>query len=177
MAKKNNKREKGPRLNEKITAPNVRCIIDNGNNLGVMPVKEALSRAKDEGLDLVEISPSANPPVCKIIDYGKYIYKQKKKKKEAKKNQKIVHLKEIKMRPKTDIHDYNFKVKHAKEFIAKGDRVKFTIRFRGREMNHTETGFTKLNKIMEDMNEVAIVDSKPKMEGRNIFMTIVPRKK
>ena len=127
----------GPKANERIKALDVQVIGSEGNNLGVMQLKQAIQLAKDEGLDLIEISPNANPPVCKIMDMGKYKYDLQKKANQAKK-QKIVSLKEIKLRPGTEIHDYNFKIKNAKKFITKGDKVKFTVKFKGREMQHVE---------------------------------------
>ena len=163
-------------INEEITAPEVRLVGPEGEAIGVLPIKEALTMAGEQELDLVEISANAVPPVCKIIDYGKYIYQQDKKKKEAKKNQKIVHLKEIKMRPKTDVHDYNFKVKHVREFVESGDRVKITIRFRGREMAFQENGRVQLEKVVADTEDIAKVESLPKMEGRQMTMVLVPKK-
>jgi len=145
--------------------------------LGVLAISKALETAAQAGLDLVEISPNAEPPVCKIIDYGKYTYQVEKKKKEAKKTQKIVHLKEIKLRPKTDVHDYNFKIKHAKEFLAAGDRVKITVRFKGREMAYIDNGKERLNQIIADTVGIAKPDGLPRMEGRNLSVTLVPIKK
>lgn len=165
------------KVNDKIRAREVRCVDSEGEMIGVLTLSEALERAQEEGLDVVEISPGANPPVCKIIDYGKYKYQQEKKKKEAKKNQKVVHLKEIKMRPKTDVHDYNFKVKHVKEFLENGDRVKITVRFKGREMAYVENGRAQLLKVVEDTNELAKIEIPPKLEGRNYTMVLVPLKK
>ena len=126
----------GPKANERIKALDVQVIGSEGNNLGVMQLKQAIQMAKDEGLDLIEISPNANPPVCKIMDMGKYKYDLQKKANQAKKKQKVVSLKEIKLRPGTEIHDYTFKIKNAKKFITKGDKVKFTVKFKGREMQH-----------------------------------------
>ena len=129
---------KGPRANERIRAQQVQVISSEGKNLGTLSTQEALNIARQEGLDLIEISPNANPPVCKIIDIGKYKYDLQKKASKAKKKQKVINLKEIKLRPVTEIHDYNFKIKNAQRFLEKGDKVKFTIRFRGREMAHQE---------------------------------------
>ena len=127
-------RPRGPKTNERIRSPQVQVISSDGKNLGTLPTQKAIDIAKQEGLDLIEISPNANPPVCKIIDVGKYKYELQKKANKAKKNQKIINLKEIKLRPVTEIHDYNFKIKNAQKFLEKGDKVKFTVRFRGREM-------------------------------------------
>lgn len=164
------------RINEKISAAEVRVIDDEGTMVGVVPIGQAIEMANDRELDLVEISPGATPPVCKLIDYGKYVYQAEKKRKEAKKNQKVVHLKEIKMRPKTDVHDYNFKIKHAKQFIEHGDRVKITIRFKGREMAYIENGREKLNMVVEELSEIAKMDGTPRMEGRNLSVTLQPIK-
>ena len=157
-----------------IKASQVRVIGPEGTNLGVMPPHKALKLAKDVGLDLIEISPNANPPVCKIMDMGKYKYDLQKKANQAKKKQKTVSLKEIKLRPGTETHDYNFKIKNAKKFITKGDKVKFTVKFKGREMQHTELGKDLMNKIIEETKDIAKVESKPKFEGRQMVMIIQP---
>ena len=164
----------GPKANERIKALDVQVIGSEGNNLGVMQLKQAIQMAKDEGLDLIEISPNANPPVCKIMDMGKYKYDLQKKANQAKKKQKIVSLKEIKLRPGTEIHDYNFKIKNAKKFISKGDKVKFTVKFKGREMQHTDLGKDLMEKIIEETKDIAKVESKPKFEGRQMVMIIQP---
>ena len=164
----------GPRANEKIRAIDVQVIGSSGNNLGTLPLNKAIQIAKEEGLDLIEISPNANPPVCKIMDMGKYKYDLQKKANVAKKKQKTVSLKEIKLRPGTDTHDYNFKIKNAKKFIIKGDKVKFTVKFKGREMQHTELGKELMNKIIEETREIAKVESRPKFEGRQMVMIIQP---
>ena len=164
----------GPKANERIKALDVQVIGSEGNNLGVMQLKQAIQMAKDEGLDLIEISPNANPPVCKIMDMGKYKYDLQKKANLAKKKQKIVSLKEIKLRPGTETHDYNFKIKNAKKFIAKGDKVKFTVRFKGREMQHTELGKELMDKIIDETKDIAKIESKPKFEGRQMVMIIQP---
>jgi translation initiation factor IF-3 len=164
----------GPKANERIKALDVQVIGSEGNNLGIMPLKKAIQLAKDEGLDLIEISPNANPPVCKIMDMGKYKYDLQKKANQAKKKQKIVSLKEIKLRPGTEIHDYNFKIKNAKKFITKGDKVKFTVKFKGREMQHTDLGKELMDKIIEETKDVSKVESKPKFEGRQMVMIIQP---
>ena len=139
----------GPRANEKIRAIDVQVIGSSGNNLGTLPLNKAIQIAKEEGLDLIEISPNANPPVCKIMDMGKYKYDLQKKANVAKKKQKVVALKEIKMRPGTDVHDYNFKVKNAKKFLTNKDKVKFTVKFKGREMQHVQLGRDLMNRIMK----------------------------
>ena len=164
----------GPKANERIRAIDVQVIGSDGGNLGSMPLNKAIEIAKQEGLDLIEISPNANPPVCKIIDMGKYKYDLQKKANVAKKKQKIVALKEIKLRPGTDTHDYNFKIKNAKKFITKGDKVKFTVKFKGREMQHTELGKELMNKIIEETKDIAKVESRPKFEGRQMVMIIQP---
>ena len=164
----------GPKANERIRALDVQVIGSDGNNLGSMPLNKAIELAKKEGLDLIEISPNANPPVCKIMDMGKYKYDAQKKATLAKKKQKIVSLKEIKMRPVTETHDYEFKVKNAKKFIAKGDKVKFTIRFRGRELQHSHLGNELMTKIKEDMKEIGKVELHPKFDGKQMIMVIQP---
>ena len=164
----------GPKANERIKALDVQVIGSEGNNLGVMQIKKAIQMAKDEGLDLIEISPNANPPVCKIMDMGKYKYDLQKKANQAKKKQKIVSLKEIKLRPGTEIHDYNFKIKNAKKFISKGDKVKFTVKFKGREMQHIELGKDLMKRIIEDTKDIAKVETHPKFEGRQMIMIIQP---
>ena len=164
----------GPKANERIRALDVQVIGSDGSNLGAMPLNKAIEIAKKEGLDLIEISPNANPPVCKIMDMGKYKYDLQKKANQAKKKQKIVSLKEIKLRPGTEVHDYNFKIKNAKKFIAKGDKVKFTVKFKGREMQHTELGKDLMNRIIEETKDIAKVESQPKFEGRQMVMIIQP---
>ena len=164
----------GPKANDRIKALDVQVIGSEGNNLGVMQLKQAIQIAKDEGLDLIEISPNANPPVCKIMDMGKYKYDLQKKANQAKKKQKIVSLKEIKLRPGTEIHDYNFKIKNAKKFISKGDKVKFTVKFKGREMQHVELGKDLMKRIIEDTKDIGKVETHPKFEGRQMIMIIQP---
>ena len=164
----------GPRANERIRALDIQVIGSDGVNLGTMPIKKAIELAKKEDLDLIEISPNANPPVCKIMDIGKYKYDAQKKANLAKKKQKIVSLKEIKMRPVTETHDYEFKVKNAKKFIAKGDKVKFTIRFKGRELQHSHLGNELMGKIKEDMKDIGKVELHPKFDGKQMIMVIQP---
>ena len=149
---------KGPRTNDRIRASEVQVIDSSGQNLGTLSLKEAIDIAKQEGLDLIEISPNAKPPVCKIIDIGKYRYDLQKKTNKAKKKQKIVNLKEIKLRPVTDTHDYNFKLKNAKKFLEKGDKVKFTVRFKGREMQHTNLGHKLMQKIIDDIKDIGKIE-------------------
>ena len=165
---------KGPKTNERIRSPQVQVISSDGKNLGTLSTQEAISIAKQEGLDLIEISPNANPPVCKIIDIGKYKYDLQKKANKAKKKQKIINLKEIKLRPVTEIHDYNFKIKNAQKFLEKGDKVKFTVKFRGREMQHTNLGNELMNRIINDTANLGKVEMRPKLEGRQMTMIVQP---
>ena len=167
-------RPKGPKINERIRALEVQVINSEGKNLGTLNIKEAIETAKQEGLDLIEISPNANPPVCKIIDVGKYKYDLQKKANKAKKKQKVINLKEIKLRPVTEIHDYNFKIKNAQRFLEKGDKVKFTVRFKGREMQHTNLGNELMDRIINDTKNVGKVEIYPKLEGKQIIMIIQP---
>lgn len=169
-------RKQSERINEGITAQEVRVVHDEKGALGVMPTAEALKLAREEGVDLVEIAAAAIPPVCKIIDYGKYRFEAQKKEKESKKKQKVVHLKEIKMRPKISVHDYNFKVNHIREFLGDGDKVKVTIMFRGREMSHIDIGRDIINRVAEDLKDEAIIEKEAKLEGRNLAMVVSPSK-
>ena len=168
------KKDSGLRTNERITASEVRVISSSGKQLGIISIREALNHAEDEGFDLVEVSPDSNPPVCKIMDMGKFKYDAQKKANLAKKKQKIVALKEIKMRPVTETHDYEFKVKNAKKFIAKGDKVKFTVRFKGRELQHSHLGKELMDKIKEDMKDIGKVELHPKFDGKQMIMVIQP---
>ena len=165
---------RGPKANERIRSPQVQVISSNGKNLGILNIKEAINAARQEGLDLIEISPNANPPICKIIDIGKYKYDLQKKASKAKKKQKIVNLKEIKLRPVTEIHDYNFKIKNAQKFLSKGDKVKFTVQFKGREMQHTHLGHELMQRIISDISVLGKVEIQPKFEGRQIIMIVHP---
>jgi len=167
-------RPRGPRINDRIRALEVQVISSDGKNLGTLAINEAIDIAKQEGLDLIEISPNANPPVCKIIDIGKYKYDLQKKANKAKKKQKIINLKEIKLRPVTEIHDYNFKIKNAQKFLTKGDKVKFTVQFRGREMQHTNLGHQLMERIINDTTNLGKVEIKPKFEGRQMIMIVQP---
>ena len=167
-------KDRGPRSNNRISSPEVQVIASDGENLGTLSTNEAISIAKEQGLDLIEISPNAKPPVCKIIDMGKFKYDAQKKANVAKKKQKIVLLKEIKMRPVTETHDYDFKVKNAKKFIGKGDKVKFTIRFKGRELQHSHLGRELMDKIKVDMQDIGKVELHPKFDGKQMIMVIQP---
>ena len=167
-------KDRGPRSNNRISSLEVQVIASDGENLGILSTNEAISMAKNQGLDLIEIAPNANPPVCKIMDMGKYKYDAQKKANLAKKKQKIIALKEIKMRPVTETHDYEFKVKNAKKFIAKGDKVKFTIRFKGRELQHSSIGSELMEKIKQDMESIGRVELQPKFDGKQMIMVIHP---
>ena len=165
---------KGPRSNNRITSPDVQVIGSDGQNLGILNLNDAINRAKDNGLDLIEIAPNAKPPVCKIMDMGKYKYDAQKKANKAKKKQKKIELKEIKLRPVTEIHDYNFKIKNAQKFLTKGDKVKFTIRFKGRELQHSSLGSDLMEKIKLDMQQIGRVELEPKFDGKQMIMVIQP---
>ena len=165
---------RGPKANNRINSPEVQVISSNGENLGIINTNKAISMAKEEGLDLIEIAPNAKPPVCKIIDMGKYKYDAQKKANKAKKKQKIVLLKEIKLRPVTEAHDYNFKLKNAQKFLSKGDKVKFTIRFKGRELQHSNLGHDLMSKIKEDIKLVGKIEMDPKFDGKQMIMVIQP---
>ena len=167
-------KDRGPKSNNRITAPEVQVIGSDGDNIGILNTNEAISMAKEQGLDLIEIAPNSKPPVCKIIDMGKFKYDAQKKANVAKKKQKIVLLKEIKMRPVTETHDYDFKVKNAKKFIGKGDKVKFTIRFKGRELQHSHLGRELIDKIKVDMQDIGKVELHPKFDGKQMIMVIQP---
>jgi len=167
-------KDRGPKSNNRISSPEVQVIASNGENLGVLNTNEAIAMAKEEGLDLIEIAPNAKPPVCKIIDMGKYKYDAQKKANKAKKKQKKIELKEIKLRPVTEIHDYQFKIKNAQKFISKGDKVKFTIRFKGRELQHSHLGNDLMKKIKEDMKDISKVELDPKFDGKQMIMVMQP---
>jgi len=149
----------------------------DGEQLGILPIDQALTRAQDLGMDLVEVSPMAKPPVCKIMDYGKFKYTEKKKQNEAKKKQVVVHLKEVKLRPRTEEHDYNVKVGKIREFLHEANKARVTVMFRGREITHRELGQKVLQRVIEDMKEVAVIESAPRMEGRQMFMILAPNPK
>jgi translation initiation factor IF-3 len=165
----------GPRINDAIRVPDVRLIIENGENIGVVSRDDAQQKADEAGLDLVEVSPDADPPVCKIMDYGKYKYQAQKKAAEARKNQKVVQVKEIKMRPAIDEHDYNVKMRSIKRFFDDGDKVKVTLRFRGREMAHQQLGMDVLQRVKGDLEAIAKVEAEPRLEGRQMVMVLSPR--
>ena len=162
-------------MNDRIKVSPVRLIGSDGEQLGIVPINEALHKAQELGLDLVEISPNARPPVCRVMDYGKYKYEQAKRDKEAKKKQHSFQLKEMRYRPKIDEHDYQFKTKHVRSFLEAGSKVRVMVFFRGREMSRQEYGRKVLDRLAEDMNEIATVDAHPKMEGRNMTMVLSPR--
>ena len=165
---------RGPRFNHRINSPEVQVITSDGENLGILNLQDAISRAKDQGLDLIEISPNARPPVCKIMDMGKFKYDQQKKANKAKKKQRKIKLKEIKLRPVTEVHDYTFKIKNAQKFLSKGDKVKFTIRFKGREMQHSNLGNDLMEKIKQDMQSIGKVELQPRLDGKQMIMVIQP---
>jgi translation initiation factor IF-3 len=165
------------RTNRRIRAREVRVVGPAGEQLGVLTIEQALERAQSEGMDLVEVNPMAKPPVCKIMDYGKFKYEEKKKASEAKKKQVVVHLKEVKLRPKTEEHDYEFKVRNIKRFLEEGNKAKVTIVFRGREITHKELGSAILDDVNKDLKDVAVVEQAPRMEGRQMFMILAPNPK
>ena len=165
----------GPRVNTDILNDEVRCISPEGEQLGVMKTADAIAEAEAQGLDLVEVSPNTDPPVCKILDYGKFKYEAQKKKNEAKKKQKIIEVKEIKLRPNIDEHDYQVKMRNVQKFLDEGDKVKVTMRFRGREMAHQELGVNVLNRVRDDTEDVAKIEAFPKLEGRQMIMVIAPK--
>jgi translation initiation factor IF-3 len=170
-----NNNNKGQRTNEMIRVREVRLIDDEGNQLGIVPTQEALRMAKDKDLDLVEVSPNANPPVCKILDFGKYRFEQEKKLRESKKNQNVLKLKEIRMQPKIGSGDLDTKAKHVQEFLNEGDKVKITVRFRGRELAHTELGFDVLNEVLKRLTSAYNIDKPAKMDGKMMSITISPK--
>lgn len=163
------------RINTQIKSEEVRVLLDDGEQLGVMKTSEAIEIAKDRKMDLVEIAPNNKPPVCKIIDYGKFKYQEQKKKNEAKKKQKVIETKELKIRPGTGEHDYQVKIRSANKFIKEGNRVKFSLRFKGREMEHANLGIEMLNRVKGDMQELIRVEMEPKIEGRQAFLVIAPK--
>lgn len=165
----------GPRFNQMITVPKVRVIDGDGENLGVMYTREAIEQAAEVGLDLVEVSPNADPPVCKFLDVGKYRYEAQKKANLARKSQKTQEIKEIKMRPNIDDHDYDTKMRNVIRFIEDGDKVKITLRFRGRELSHQQLGMNLLRKVQDDVAEIAKVEAFPRMEGRQMLMVLAPK--
>jgi translation initiation factor IF-3 len=162
------------RTNRRIKAREVRVVGPEGDQLGVLPIEQALARAQELGMDLVEVSPMAKPPVCKIMDYGKFKYLEKKKQNEAKKKQVVVQLKEVKLRPRTEEHDYATKLKKVREFLEEANKARITVMFRGREMSHRELGQKVLQRVIEDLRETAVIESAPRMEGRQMFMILAP---
>ncbi len=165
----------GPKINHYISSKTVRCIGPNGEQLGIISIDEAIKVAISQSLDLVEVQPNVDPPVCKILDYGKYKYEAQKRKNEARKKQKIIDIKEIKLRPNIDHHDFNVKMKSVKKFIDNGDKVKVTLRFRGREMAHHELGSTVLDRVKENTSDMCKVEVLPKLEGRQMVMVLAPK--
>ncbi len=165
----------GPRINGAIRVPKVRCIDPDGNQLGIIDTRDAIEKAGDFGLDLVEVQPNAEPPVCKILDYGKFKYEAQKRANEARKKQKTIEVKEIKFRPNIDEHDYQVKMRNVTKFLSGGDKVKVTLRFRGREMAHQELGANVLARVREETEELAKVEAMPKLEGRQMVMVLAPR--
>ena len=168
-------KEEGHRINHRIDAREVRLIGADGANVGVVPIRQAIMMAEEANLDLVEISPDAKPPVCKILDYGKFKFQEQKKAAEARKKQKVIEIKEIKMRPMIDDHDYDVKMRAIKRFFEEGDKVKITLRFRGREMAHQEIGYRLLNRVKEDLSPLAKVEMDARFEGRQMIMILAPR--
>jgi len=166
---------KGLRVNERIRIKEVRVISPDGTQLGILPIEQALQTAFDQHMDLVEVAPEARPPVCRIMDYGKYRYEQSKKAREAKKKQTIIELKEIKLRPKTEEHDFQFKARNAERFLKEGNKAKVTIMFRGREVIRMDRGRVVLDRFVEALKEVAVVEQAPKVEGRNMSMILAPK--
>ena len=165
----------GPRVNENILSSTIRLVKEDGEMVGVVSLEDGLQAADEVGLDLVEVSPNADPPVCKILDYGKLKYQDQKKKSEARKRQKVIVVKEIKMRPNIDSHDYDVKMRNVRKFLGEGDKVKVTLRFRGREMAHQDRGMMVLDRVAEELDEIAKIEQFPKMEGRQMVMVVAPR--
>jgi translation initiation factor IF-3 len=165
------------RVNDEIDAPQVRLIGPDGQQIGIVPLRQAFAAADEAGLDLVEIAPTANPPVCKIMDYGKFKYQEQKKAQEARAKQKQIQVKEIKIRPGTDENDYQIKLRNLRRFLMDGDKAKVTLRFRGREMAHQELGLRQLERIQHDLADIGVVEQMPKLEGRQMVMVIAPAKK
>lgn len=163
------------RINERIRVPQVRLIGENGEQLGVVPTHEALRMARDRGLDLMEVSPNSNPPVCKILDYGKFKYEKKKKEHEAKKKQTVIKVKEIQLRPQTDQHDLDYKFRAVKDFLEEGDKAKVTVMFRGREVAYADQGYKMLSQLAEMVKDIAVIEATPKLEGKKLIMILAPR--
>ncbi|HBG23070.1 MAG TPA: translation initiation factor IF-3 [Peptococcaceae bacterium] len=163
------------RVNEEIRVREARVIDSNGEQLGVLPVREGIRLAMEQNLDLVEVAPQVKPPVCRVMDYGKYKYEQSKKQKDARKKQRVITVKEVKMRPRIDVHDFQVKVRNAKRFLASGDKVKVTLMFRGREIAHASLGQGLCMKFYKELEEIAVMEKVPKVEGRNMIMVLAPR--
>jgi translation initiation factor IF-3 len=163
------------RVNEEIRVREVRVVSPEGEQLGILPIEKALEAANQRGLDLVEVAPEAVPPVCRIMDFGKYKYLQARRQKEARKKQSIIQVKEVKMGPKTDVHDFEFKAKHVRRFLEEGNKAKVTVRFRGREMAHTELGWKMLQKMADALTDIAVIEHNPRMEGRMLSMILSPK--
>ncbi len=174
MQPRRDARDSGPRVNDQIRVDKVRLVDAEGNMAGVVSIDEALAAAEEAGLDLVEVSPNADPPVCKILDYGKYKYEQQKKASEARKKQKTIEVKEVKIRPGIEDHDYQVKMRNARRFIEAGDKVKVTMRFRGREMAHQDIGRDLLARMQSELSDIGKVEMHPRMEGRQMIMVLVP---
>ena len=162
-------------INWEIKAPEVRVIDPDGKQLGVLPVKEAIKIAEERGLDLVEVAPNSQPPVCRIMNYGKYKYQQSKRTQEARKHQTVIHIKEVKVRPRTEEHDFQFKLRHVKRFLDEGNKVKISILFRGREIAHPEFGKELLNRFVEGVKDMSTIEQFPRLEGRNMVMILAPK--
>jgi translation initiation factor IF-3 len=162
-------------INWDIRAPEVRVIDPDGNQVGVLPVKEAIKIAEERGLDLVEVAPTSQPPVCRIMNYGKYKYQQSKRTQEARKHQTVIHIKEVKVRPRTEEHDFQFKLRHVKRFLDEGNKVKISILFRGREIAHPEFGKELLNRFVEGVKDMSTIEQFPRLEGRNMVMILAPK--
>jgi len=162
-------------VNWDIKAPEVRVIDPDGKQVGVLPVKEAIRIAEERGLDLVEVAPNSQPPVCRVMNYGKYKYQQSKRTQEARKHQTVIHIKEVKVRPRTEEHDFQFKLRHVKRFLDEGNKVKISILFRGREIAHPEYGKEMLNRFSEGVKDVMVIEQSPRLEGRNMVMILAPK--
>lgn len=174
-AKGQNNNDGGPRINENISAGRVRVVGPDGEMIGVLSRRDALQKARDYDLDLVEVSPNADPPVCKILDYGKFKFEEQKRKAEAKKKQKVIEIKEVKLRPMIDKNDYNVKMRMVQRFIAEGNKVKITLRYRGREMDHQDLGAALLDRVVADVADYAKVEFAPKLEGKQVTMVLAPK--
>jgi len=169
------KREREARVNERIRVPQVRVIGADGEQIGILPTRDALLKAREQGLDLVEVSPNAAPPVCRIMDFGRYKYEQSKKERKARKRQHMMQVKEVKLRPKIEDHDYGFKVANARKFLERHDKVKFTVTFRGREMAHIDLGRKILNRVIGDLADIGQIEIDMRMEGRNLVLMMIPK--